>query len=583
MKRLLLFLLAAGLAQAVWAAKPVAPQDNFRFVVLADRANSPNQKAFEMVLRDIERMSPDFVVTVGDLIQGYKDSAGTVKDWDSTLPYLKLLSCPVYLTPGNHDITTPEVRNIFIKKTGRNPYYSFDHQNSHFIILDNTLVKTAEQMDPDQMKWLEKDLKALKSKAGIYVFMHKPFWPFGVGAGKPDRLHDLFKRYKVTAVFTGHWHNYASEVFDGIRYVVMGSSGAELRGGTEENVSLANFYQYLWVTVRNGKFSPALMRAGHAFDPDWVTLKEESFANALSGRAVELRGPSFAEGKTPKEFQTDLKLVNLTDKPIKTAVLWETGQNWQALSPKTEVEIAPGDTLKKSFKFKGPGILYPLPLMKVDYPFGRDKVFTIEKYAPEVAKIIECPRAKKAPVVDGIFAANEWLGAGKAAEFCNGYGDTEPALNDPTEVFFLHDGENLYLAAVCHDTAMAKLKATKTVRDEPVYKDDYLGFYLAPNQDTVYQIYINPLGTVWDQQVDNVRHAENEKWNGNYQIKCERNDKEWLLEMKIPLRDIGLAKLARDGQVRMNIRRYQQYNKQLALWIFNWDYLTQNYGILKFK
>ncbi|MBI5804643.1 metallophosphoesterase [candidate division TA06 bacterium] len=580
---IVLVLMAAPLALNGWTAKPAALKNDFRFVVLADRANSPNQKAFEMVLKDIERLSPDFVVTVGDLIQGYKDSAGTVNDWDSILPCLKVLSCPVYLTPGNHDITTPNVRNIFIKKTGRNPYYSFDHQSSHFIILDNTLVKTADQMDPDQMKWLENDLKAFKNKSGIYVFMHKPFWPFGIGAGKPDRLHDLFKRYRVTAVFTGHWHNYASEVFDGIRYVVMGSSGAELRGGTEENVSLANFYQYLWVTVRDGKFSPALMRAGNTFAIDWVTLKEETFAHDLAGKAVDLRGPSFQEGKTPREFQTDLKLVNLTDKPIKTEVLWETGQNWQALSPKTEVEIAPGDTLKKSFKFKGPGILYPLPLMKVAYPFGRDKVFTIEKYAPEVAKIIDCPRAKKAPVVDGNFAATEWLGAGKAVEFCNGYGDTEPALNDPTEVFFLHDGENLYLAAVCHDTAMTKLKATKTVRDEPVNKDDYLGFYLSPNQDTVYQIYINPLGTVWDQQVDNVRNSENEKWNGNYQVQCERKDKEWRLEMKIPLKDIGLAKLTKNSQIRMNIRRCQQYNKQLALWIFNWDYLTQNYGILNFK
>jgi UDP-2,3-diacylglucosamine pyrophosphatase LpxH len=580
---IVLVLAAAALSQPVWAARPVAPKDNFRFVVLGDRANTPNQKAFEMVLKDIERLRPDLVVTVGDLIQGYKDSAGTVKDWDSTLPYLKLLSCPVYLTPGNHDITTPDVRNIFIKKTGRNPYYSFDYQNSHFIILDNTLVESADKMDPDQLKWLEKDLKLLKNKTGIYVLMHRPFWPFGVGAGKPDKLHDLFKKYKVTAVFTGHWHNYASEIYDGIRYVVMGSSGAELRGGTEENVSLANFYQYLWATVRDGKFSPVLMRAGNAFDPDWVTLKEESFAHTVAGRAVDLRGPSFVEGKTPKEFQTDLKLVNLTDKPIKTEVLWETGKNWEALNPKTEVEIAPGDTLKKSFKFKGPGILYPLPLMKVAYPFGRDKIYTIEKYAPEVAKIIECPKAKKAPVVDGKFEANEWLGAGKAAEFCNGYGDSEPALTGPTEVYFLHDGENLYIAAVCHDTAMAKLKATMTVRDQQINKDDYVGFYFAANKDTVYQLNVNPLGTVWDQLVDNLRDVKNEKWNGNYQIKGDRKDKEWIIEMKIPLKDIGVGQLTKDSQLRMNIRRYQQHNKQIALWIFNWDYITQNYGILKFK
>lgn len=583
MKRILIVLIlsAVALSQPAWAARPAAPKGDFRFVVLGDRANSPNQTAFEMVLRDIERLRPDFVVTVGDMIQGYKDSVGTIRDWDSTLPCLKLLSCPVYLTPGNHDITMPEVRNIFVKKTGRNPFYSFDHQNSHFIVLDNALASSAAKMDPDQLKWLEKDLRSLKNKSGIYVFMHRPFWPFGAGVGKPDKLHDLFKKYRVTAVFTGHWHNYASELIDGIRYVVMGSSGAELRGGAEENVSLANFYQYLWVTVRDGIFRPTLMRAGNAFDIDWVSLKEETFAHDVSGKAVELRGPSFAEGKTPKDFKTELKLANLTERPIKTEVLWETGKNWQALDPKTAVEIAPGDTLKKVFRFKGSGALYPLPLMKVAYPFGRDKYFTIEKYAPEIAKIIECPRAKKAPEIDGIIDDSEWWGAGMAAEFC---GDlTEPIQTDSTKCYFMYDTEYLYVAAICRDAALANLKATKTVRDQPVREDDYVGFFLAPNKDTVYQIYVNPLSTVWDQMVDNAKDVKYEKWDGNYQVKCGRKENEWTMEMKIPLKDIGLTQISKDSQLRMNIRRRQQDNDQLAFWIYNWDYLTQNYGILKFK
>jgi predicted phosphodiesterase len=578
---LVLVLLAVVLVPAAWAAKPAAPRDNFRFAVLGDRTNMANQKAFEMVLRDIERLKPDFVVTVGDLIQGYKDSAGTAGDWDSILPCLKILSCPIYLTPGNHDITTPNVRNLFTLKTGRKPYYSFDFQNSHFIILDNTQSPYADRMDPDQIKWLEKDLKALKNKSGTYVFMHRPFWPFGVGAGRPDKLHDLFKKHQVTAVFTGHWHKYASDVYDGIRYVVMGSSGAELRGGAEENVSLANFYQYLWVTVRDGKFSPALMRAGNTFDIGWVTLKEETFAHNLAGKAVELRGPSFPEGKTPREFQADLKLINLTDKPIKTEVLWETGNNWQAVSPRTEVEIAPGDTLKRSFKFKGPGTLYPLPMMRVDYPFGRDKVYTIGKYAPEVAKIIECPWAKKAPVMDGSIEDSEWWGSARVSEFCD-Y-NSQPARTDSTFFYFLHDAENLYVAAVCRDTALEQLRASKTVRDDKIYDDDHIGFFLASGRDTVYQIYVNPLGTVWDQLVDNGKNTKDEKWNGHYQIKCGRNEREWTVEMQIPLKEIGLAKLAKNSQLRMNLRRKQQLGRETALWIFNWDYLTQNYGILKFK
>jgi len=585
MKRSLLtiLLLSAALSQVGWAAKKSKtavteqPRDNFRFVVLADRTNTPNQKAFEMVLKDIERMQPDFVVTVGDLIEGYKDSAGTIKDWDQTLPALKLLSCPVYLTPGNHDITTPDVRSIFIKKTGRNPYYSFDYQNSHFIVVDNSLVETAGKLDSTQIKWIEKDLKVLKNKAGIYVFMHKPFWADGVGAGKPDRLHDLFKKYKVTAVFTGHWHNYASEVYDGIRYVVMGSSGSDI--GPAENTSLAVFYQYLWVTVKDGKSNPVLMRAGNNYEPGYVNLKEEQFAYTIPNKVVFVNGPELIEGKKISSLEATVKINNPTGKPLKTAIIWESGKNWQSDKNNVPVEMAPGDSFKSVFKLKGSGALYPLPLMKMSYPFGRDKVYNLEMN-PNVTRILECPRAKKAPVVDGKFEANEWLGAAKASEFCGW--DGNPAATDPTQVYFMHDAENLYIAAVCRDTAMNRLKSFKTVRDDQVYNDDCIGFLFASNKDTVYQMYVNSVSTIWDQRIDNTRDDIDEKWNGGFQAKCQTKESEWVMEMMIPLKDVGLQKPDKGAELRMNIRRKQQRNSQSALWVYDWSYLFQNLGIIRF-
>ncbi len=575
---MILTLLAAALIQNGWTARPAGPGDNFRLVVLADRTGGANQKAFEMVLRDIERMKPDLVVTVGDLIQGYADSAGTVKDWDATLPMLKALSCPVYLTPGNHDITTPEVRSIFIKKTGRNPYYSFDHQNSHFIVMDNSLVETLDKMDPAQIRWLEKDLRSLRNRSGIYIFMHKPFWAAGVGAGQPDKLHDLFKRYKVTAVFAGHWHNYASEVIDGIRYVVMGSSGADI--GPSENISLAGFYQYLWVTVKDGKFSPALVRAGNTFDLDHVSLKEETFAHQIPTKAVFVDGPELIEGRKLSSLEAEVRIKNPTDKPIKTEILWETGQNWKAVKNSIPVEIAPGDSLKSVFRFKGSGTLYPLPVMKMSYPFGRDKFYNLEM-SPNVTRILECPRAKKSPAIDGRFDKNEWLGAGKIADFCGW--DGNPASADPTQVYFMHDGENLYIAAVCRDTVMAQLKAAKTVRDDQVYNDDCIGFLFAANKDTVYQMYVNPASTVWDQLIDNTRDDLDQKWNGGFQAKAQAGEREWVLEMRVPLKDIGLPVLNKAAEMRMNIRRKQQRNNQSALWMYDWSYQTKNFGVVRFK
>lgn len=154
------------LAQNVGAAGAQTAHGDLRFVVLGDRTNQADQPAFQTVLEDIRRLKPDLVVTVGDLIQGYKDSSGTAADWDSLLPCLKMLDCPVCLTPGNHDVTTPEVRVLFIRKTGFAPYYSFNHQGHHFVILDNSLSSSETKLDPEQIRWLERDLASARGRPG---------------------------------------------------------------------------------------------------------------------------------------------------------------------------------------------------------------------------------------------------------------------------------------------------------------------------------------------------------------------------------------------------------------------------------
>lgn len=579
--RWLLLGLAWLLAQGPVSALASQDGGEVRLVVLGDRTNRADQQAFQTVLEDVNRLQPDLVVTVGDLIQGYKPPAGTAADWDSLLPCLEVLDCPVYLTPGNHDITTPEVRDLFVKKTGRQPYYSFNFRNHHFVVLDNSLASSPDKMDPAQLKWLEKDLAAARASAGVLVFMHRPFWPFGIGAGKSDRMHDLFKKHKVKAVFAGHWHRYASEVYDGIRYVVMGSSGAELRQGLTENLSLANFHQFMWVTARKGKLSMALVKAGSTFGPGHVSLQEETFAYQMPDKAMTLKGPPVTEGKTPKLLEVELSLANLTEKTIRGDVTWETAVNWQPVSQRTSLEIAPRDTLKAMFKFKGTGIFYPLPTIRFAYPFGRDKVFNIEGYAPDIVKVVECPRAKKAPVPDGQLTPGEWLGAAKVQEFCDFEG--QPAQADPTEVYFLHDGEFLYIAAICHDRSMGVLRAATTTRDGRVTDEDCIGLMFASHQDTVYQVYLNPLGAIWDRLIDNLKQGHDDRWNGRFEAQGGRNEQEWFLEIKVPWKDVGLSRAAQGAELRMNIRRHQQRNDRNAIWVPGWSHDPGYFGIIRCK
>lgn len=97
---------------------------DFHFAVLGDRTGTADQEAFEIVVWEIDQLKPEFIVTVGDLIE----DCNSEEDWMEPLSTLEQLSCPIYFTPGNHDIVDQSSAKLWYKMTGSPPYYSF-HRN----------------------------------------------------------------------------------------------------------------------------------------------------------------------------------------------------------------------------------------------------------------------------------------------------------------------------------------------------------------------------------------------------------------------------------------------------------------------
>ena len=63
--------------------------------------------------------------------------------------------------------------------------------------------------------------------------MHHPPYTVNYDKGghvskETPRLVPMFEKYKVTAVFAGHDHNYQRHVKNGIQYIVTGGGGAPL-------------------------------------------------------------------------------------------------------------------------------------------------------------------------------------------------------------------------------------------------------------------------------------------------------------------------------------------------------------------
>ena len=68
---LIAFLVLAGIAGVRGASEP---QNDFRFSILGDRTGDADAQIYEHIWREMRQFSPDFVINVGDTIQGGNDA-----------------------------------------------------------------------------------------------------------------------------------------------------------------------------------------------------------------------------------------------------------------------------------------------------------------------------------------------------------------------------------------------------------------------------------------------------------------------------------------------------------------------------
>ena len=80
---------------------------NFQFVVVSDRTGGARRGVFEDSLRKINLLQPEFVMSVGDLIQGGTSDRQLISaQWQEFRSFVDQLQMPFFFVPGNHDIRT---------------------------------------------------------------------------------------------------------------------------------------------------------------------------------------------------------------------------------------------------------------------------------------------------------------------------------------------------------------------------------------------------------------------------------------------------------------------------------------------
>ena len=76
--------------------------DNFQFAIIGDRTGGANvQGTFEIAMDQLNLLQPEFVMSVGDFIEGYtEDMAKLNAEWDEIDGFIKKLEMPFFYTQG---------------------------------------------------------------------------------------------------------------------------------------------------------------------------------------------------------------------------------------------------------------------------------------------------------------------------------------------------------------------------------------------------------------------------------------------------------------------------------------------------
>src|SRR5262249_35841973 len=145
------------LLAALLGAVAAPPADSFRFVILGDRTGEAQPGVYERVWRQAAAEAPAFVLGAGDTIQGLNDETAETEWREGQQILTPFKRFPLYLAAGNHHIWSERSERLFQKYAKHPPHYSFDYEQAHFTILDNS---RSEDFSSDELTFLKKDLQA---------------------------------------------------------------------------------------------------------------------------------------------------------------------------------------------------------------------------------------------------------------------------------------------------------------------------------------------------------------------------------------------------------------------------------------
>ncbi len=239
------------------------------FAVFGDRTGLHYPGKLLTAVERINRSNPDFVVSVGDHIEGYaRDVEALDQEWAEFDALIDKLDSRFFKIPGNHDYSNHVMADYYKNLYGRD-YYYFVFKNVLFLCLNTQdpprekpeekekqmsgwMHSMVESVKHDPQKGIATVQETLKKYSGAHghatisdaqveyfrgvidrhkdvkwtlVFMHMPAWDESYQCENFKNLQQALKGRAYT-VFAGHEHQYRLETVNGNAYYRVGPTAA---------------------------------------------------------------------------------------------------------------------------------------------------------------------------------------------------------------------------------------------------------------------------------------------------------------------------------------------------------------------
>lgn len=302
-------------------AKPVthlhfnSDTGKLQFAIVSDLWGGNRPGVFEDAVDKLELLQPEFVMSVGDLIDGKTyDSAVVDEQWNDFRKKVGPLSMPFFYVPGNHDIGNPMMEREFRKRFG-SPYYHFVYKNALFLTV-NTEDGGRSGISDQQVNYFKKVISDNPGVRWTFIFMHRPVW-FSDTEKKEgyEKIESALQGHNYT-LFSGHHHTYSTRIQNGNKHFILGSTGggSDLRGekfGEYDHVTM--------VTLGNREPKIINLKLEGVIKEDVVNENTYPLTQTLINHEWLFPIPFVSEHQREKNITAEIVLKNPTLYPLKVS------------------------------------------------------------------------------------------------------------------------------------------------------------------------------------------------------------------------------------------------------------------------